>query len=290
MFLVTSIARFFQNGFVFAWDLLLALINLLLPKRKVGHVVPEGHPGAGGKWPEYIAPKEGDSRCACPALNALSNHGIFPRDGRNITFKEMNEKIRAAYNFAPSFCYFVPNYSANMLHKNYGKGTFDLEEISLHNGIEHDASLTRQDSAVDKDQGKPDFRLIRELLASASGKDEEGNPLLTIKDIAHVSAKRRAESRATNPEFSLARIHKFFSSSNSSTLLTIFGGRVKDLEPFLTEERLIEGWEPRIRKPMGLTMAAFNKTVMRMEFGTDEKAAATELKANAQTNAAEDQA
>lgn len=56
----------------------------------------------------------------------------------------MNAKIRVTYNFAPSFCFFVPNVAASMLKKNYGKDTFDLAELDLHNGIEHDASLTRK--------------------------------------------------------------------------------------------------------------------------------------------------
>ena len=56
----------------------------------------------------------------------------------------MGKQCRDVYNFSPSFSYFVPNYAANMLKKNYSKDTFDLEQISLHNGIEHDASLTRK--------------------------------------------------------------------------------------------------------------------------------------------------
>ena len=85
VFLLTPIARFFDNVYVFTYDGLLELGNQVMPKRKVGHMVPEGHPGFGGKWPEYIPPKEGDSRCACPALNALANHGarhISMRNGR----------------------------------------------------------------------------------------------------------------------------------------------------------------------------------------------------------------
>jgi Peroxidase, family 2 len=70
--------------------------------------------------------------------------GILPHNGRNITFKELNEKVRATFNFAPSFCFFVPNYSARMLEKSYSKDTFDLSDLNLHNGIEHDASLTRE--------------------------------------------------------------------------------------------------------------------------------------------------
>ena len=68
--------------------------------------------------------------------------GILPHDGRNISFKELNRTIRATCNFSPTFCFFVPNFAANMLKKSYSKDTFDLAELDLHNGIEHDASLT----------------------------------------------------------------------------------------------------------------------------------------------------
>jgi hypothetical protein len=36
-----------------------------------------------------------------------------------------------------------------MLKKNYKRDTFDLAELDLHNGIEHDASLTRTYSFCD---------------------------------------------------------------------------------------------------------------------------------------------
>ncbi|KAJ6619233.1 Chloroperoxidase [Mycena sp. CBHHK59/15] len=250
----------------------LTLINLITPKKKVGHVVPHGKPGADGKWPEFVPPKEGDSRSCCPALNALANHGILPHDGRNISFSEMTRTVRETYNFASTFSYFVPNFMAGMLHKNYKKDTCDLADISLHNGIEHDASLTRQDAKFDPDQGKPYLPFIHELLESAAGKDQDGNPLLTEADLSNYSGKRRAESRATNPDFTLSETHKIFGSSNSSTLLTIFGGRIADLETFLVEERIPDGWEPRIRSRMGLTFLTFNRTVLKVEHAIKEEA------------------
>jgi hypothetical protein len=73
--LLHSIADLFDTIRVFAWDGSLAVINLVTPSFKEGHVIPDGHPGAKGLWPEYIPPKDTDSRCACPALNALANHG-----------------------------------------------------------------------------------------------------------------------------------------------------------------------------------------------------------------------
>lgn len=46
---------------------------------------------------------------------------------------------------------------------------------------------------------------------------------------------------------------------------------MKDLETVLVEERLPEGWEPRIRSRLGLTMAAFNMTALKVERGTKLK-------------------
>ncbi|KAJ3520121.1 hypothetical protein NMY22_g12887 [Coprinellus aureogranulatus] len=126
---------------VMAWDAGCTFLNLVTPNRKPGNVTPQGHPGADGKWPDFIPPKDGDSRCSCPALNAMANHGILPHDGKNISFGEMGDKIRTTYNFSPSFCFFVPSYAAKMLNKDYKKDTFDLKDLDLHNGIEHDASL-----------------------------------------------------------------------------------------------------------------------------------------------------
>jgi hypothetical protein len=54
-------------------------------------------------------------------------------------------------------------------------------------------------------------------------------------------------------------------------MLTIFGGRIEDLEPMLTEERFSLNWEPRILTKFGLTMMAFNSTVLPVERGVDVK-------------------
>jgi len=183
----------------------------------------------------------------------------------------MGAKVRVTYNFAPSFCFFVPNFAANVLKKNYGKDSFDLSELDLHNGIEHDASLTREDSALVPSQATPHVQYVDELLASATGKDKEGNPILTSKDLAAYSSKRRVDARASNPEFTLDTFHKLFGSSNSATMLTIFGGRVNDLKSVLIEERLPEGWESRVRSRWGLTFPKFNLTVLPLEFSISEK-------------------
>ena len=70
--------------------------------------------------------------------------GILPRNGRNIKFTEVPERIHATFNFSASFSYYVCHYAARVLSKSYSRDTFDLEEISLHNAMEHDASFTRE--------------------------------------------------------------------------------------------------------------------------------------------------
>ncbi|THH09015.1 heme-thiolate peroxidase [Phellinidium pouzarii] len=285
MWIITAVSRIFggtcsflsgvlSNIGIFTWDFGLFLLNLVSFKRKVGKVTLSGVPGHGGVWPEYIPPTETDSRSACPMLNALSNHGILPRDGRDISYREMGEAIRNTYNFAPTFCLFVPSYMAGLLTRNSKKDTINLADISVHNGIEHDASLTRHDSLLQPDQSKPALDLIDDLLSSATGP----NNTLTTHDLSVVSGRRRREARATNSSFTLSTFHKVFGSSNSSTMLTIFGGRVDDLQVMLKEERIPDGWESRIRDPFGLTFAAFNRTVFRVELGIDEKAKDSRVK------------
>jgi hypothetical protein len=58
---------------------------------------------------------------------------------------------------------------------------------------------------------------------------------------------------------------------SASTLLTIFGGRLNDIYTLLTEERLPDGWESRVRGQMGLTMTTFNRTVFRVELGIEDE-------------------
>lgn len=139
----------------------------------------------------------------------------------------MNKVVGEHYNFASTFCWYVPNTIASILGRDYETGVFDLSDIDVHNGIEHDASFTSgfllafphrhltdlrhlgHDSHLNPDQSKPAPDLIEELLASGTGE----NGALTKKDIARFSAKRRVESRRTNGQYSMSFSHKMFGSS-----------------------------------------------------------------------------
>lgn len=157
---ITGLLYLLEQVQLVAWDLFLSFFNIVLPSLRPTAVIPAGSPGAGGQWPEYISPKDGDSRGACPALNALANHGkqslltpslyfctttlkgILPHDGKNITFRQATNATRV-YNHSPSFRYFIPKRMADILNRDYWTDTFDLSDINVHNGIEHDASFSR---------------------------------------------------------------------------------------------------------------------------------------------------
>ena len=199
----------------FIWDTALFVLNLILPGYKPGTFIPPGKPGHDGNWPEFVPPKEGDSRSACPMINAMANHGILPHDGKNISFRELKVKIHETFNFAPSFCFFVPKFAADFMKKSYFTDTFDLAELNMHapNAIEHDASLTRQDLYHQPDQGVPDQKLVDELLAEATGKMPDGSPRLTIPDLSRALSKRRVDAQATNPEYTEIKPHRMFGSA-----------------------------------------------------------------------------
>lgn len=102
----------------------------------------------------------------------MANHGIISRSGRRISFVELNNHIQATYNFSPTFSSFVLHFLARMLERNFSEDTFDLEEIDLHNGIEHEASLLRLDAALQPDQSIKHVPFIEELLAAATGQGQ----------------------------------------------------------------------------------------------------------------------
>ncbi|KAG2157512.1 Chloroperoxidase [Suillus clintonianus] len=267
----SGVSNFFYDVKIMSWDVILTLLNVVGKKHHIGDVTPEGHPGYGGYWPEFRPPQETDSRCSCPGLNALANHGIISHSGRGISFVELDRHVRATYNISSTLSSFVPHYAARMLKRSYKDDTFDLEELDLHNGIEHDASLLRLDAAFQPNQSTKHVPYIEELLAAASGKDKDGNVVITTKDLSKLLGKRRAVARAVNQEFSLKSFHKLFGCANASLLLSTFGGRVDHLQSFLLDERFPEGWESHVRQPRGLTLVNFNKLALSIEFGVREK-------------------
>lgn len=142
---------------------------------------------------------------------------------------------------------------------------------------------------------------MEELLTFATGKDAEGHPLFTVKDLSRILGKRRVDCKAANKAYSLRAPQRTFSTAkyviyhlhftesftdrilihcSTSTIPTIFGGRADDVKVMFTEERIPDGWESRVRKPYGLTILTLNWTVLPMELGVRESDWAVPVDAN----------
>jgi hypothetical protein len=96
----------------------------------------------------------------------------------------------------------------NMMHLSsvsdlpYLSGSFI--SIKLSSGL---------DTALEPNQSTKHVPFIEELLAAPTGKDKNGNVVLTTRDLSRILGKRRAVARATNKDFSLSFFHKVFGSS-----------------------------------------------------------------------------
>lgn len=117
--------------------------------------------------------------------------------------------MQRTFNFAPTFCFFVPTYIGGLLGRPYSTGRFDLADIDAHNCIEHDASLTRVDSFYDADQGRVAVPLVEEVLRSGTGPGGD----LTRADLSRLLGKRRVEAKRANPKYSSTFTHKMFGAS-----------------------------------------------------------------------------
>jgi hypothetical protein len=75
------------------------------------------------------------------------------------------------------------------------------------------------DTALEPNQSMKHIPFIEELLAAPTGKDKNGNVVLTTKDLSRILGKRRAVARAVNKDFTLSFFHKIFGSSKYVSLV-----------------------------------------------------------------------
>ncbi|KAL3417102.1 deoxyribonuclease -related protein [Phlyctema vagabunda] len=247
-------------------DVFYSISNAFLSKRPVHGVVNPDQPGYHGMWPQYKAAIQGkESRSPCPALNTLANHGILPRDGRHITYAQISNAIQHAYNLSPTL---AEQLTASAFLVDQGRGWIDLYDLNALNVVQHDASFTRPDIAFCPDQSYAHPDLVERFLSHASDSKS-----VSLEDLSYFSGVCRAESTRTNGQSSLtwSFLHKFFGSGNCALMYSVFGGNVKDLRIWLTEERFPDGWEPKNREALGHTIGQAQITTLAIEFNINER-------------------
>lgn len=254
---------------------------------------------------DYAPPKSSDTRSPCPAINALANHGYLPRSGRDVQIDSILnglDKIGVgstlAYLFShPIFIERPPQdapkapvgWGTILLHPfNYlfssfgmrrpgqkdsqGHNTLNLDQLGIHNVVEHDVSLTRHDIGQG-DNISPQPELIRDLLAASSN-----GKTITINDFVALRKRRYAKQKEVNPGMDFSEKWAGIACAEIALILKVFGdGKevpVSYVKAFFQDGRLPreEGWT---RHEQAVGFFAMNSVAKKVQkaLGFDGKGA-----------------
>ncbi|CZT43884.1 related to chloroperoxidase [Rhynchosporium secalis] len=191
----------------------------------------------------WIAPCSTDRRSPCPMVNSLANHGFLARDGRNISVADLVAGFEKGVNLAAAVTITVSQGVLNVSTTG-SDTTFNLNDLSVHDFIEHDGSLSRQDFFFGDNHS---FNAtIWESVAAAFTHDT-----INLKTAISARAKRLAAAAAVNPEFHLTARQTLGSSLETALYMIVFSdpevpseAKTKWVKSFFTRERLPyeDGW------------------------------------------------
>ncbi|KAJ7478662.1 Cloroperoxidase, partial [Mycena galericulata] len=191
---------------------------------------------------QWIAPTAADLRSPCPGLNTLANHGYLPRDGTNITIPMMLQAAIDGFNVGSDAIIQAAKFG---LLSGDAPTTLNLNALALHNLIEHDASISRNDFALG------DNLHFNETIFSTLVNANPGVDYYNATSAGQVQHDRLAISLATNPNITNTPKEFLLRTRESGLYLSIMGNPMTGVAPkefvqiFFREERLpiAEGWK-----------------------------------------------
>ncbi|KAF2488936.1 Cloroperoxidase [Lophium mytilinum] len=218
--------------------------------------------------PDFLnwhSPQPGDLRGPCPGLNALANHALIPRNGRNLSIPLLVDTLGSIFNLSPELARIV---SLGGVALGPGNGTFSLLDLNKHNGIEHDGSLSRADYNL----GGDNFSFNPAIFASYM-RWFEGSETVSLNAAAAARLSRVQTERFRNGAFVYGPSQQFSSYLESAILrLTMVdpadgGTKVEFLRTLFEEERLPfkEGWRPPKAQINGASLA---NTILQLALAT----------------------
>ncbi|KAJ7252911.1 Cloroperoxidase [Mycena rebaudengoi] len=194
---------------------------------------------------KWVAPTSTDSRSPCPGLNTLANHGYLPHNGRNITIPMIMDAVLEAFNVHWDTILLAAKFGLFASEDASSFQAMRLDALSLHNLVEHDASISRIDF------GLGDHIKFNESVYSVLANSNPGKDYYEPFSSGQVQRDRLADSMARNPNLVNTRKEFKLRSRETSLYLSIFGSGLDGLAPknfvnvFFREERLpiAEGWK-----------------------------------------------
>lgn len=239
---------------------------------------------------DYEPPLSTDLRGPCPIINALANHGYISRDGHNISSTDIKSAMAelgisntirtfltygAYLEYQPTrptgFWAFIRNPVTYLLGhfglRNPGQRNpsgvkcLNLDQLSRHGPVEHDASLSRRDFAQgDNHTSQKD--LVQALLAASSNGME-----FTTEDFVKLRQKRLTQQKLDNQELKFGAPENRVACGEIALIQGVFGDGSRQysvpapyMKALFEEERLPveEGWRRRKWWPLGVV-----ETVLR---------------------------
>ncbi|KAF7304532.1 HEME-HALOPEROXIDASE domain-containing protein [Mycena chlorophos] len=250
------------SSFAFQMKSFTSLTLLSLVSVAVAWSEPAGH--------EYQKPGPNDQRSPCPGLNSLANHGYLPRNGQNITVPQILNAALEGFNYDWAVLLLA---AKNGLLTRTDKGSetnMSLEPLVLHNLIERDASLSRDDYR----NGTGDNLHFNETIYSFMANSNPGVDYYNTTSTAHVMYQNLEFSKATNPTLINTQKEVNARAGTAALALTSMGNATTGVAPkqfvdiLFREERLpfLEGWQ---RSPVLITLELVAPLVEAMVAGSN---------------------
>lgn len=148
-------------------------------------------------------------------LNALANHGYLPHNGQNITQNMTTTALDSALNIPPQFGAFLHQAAVRTNPDGNATNTFNLDHLGRHDILEHDASLSRQDTFFGNN-----------LVFNQTIFNQTRSHWQETIDVPQAAAARLARvqtSNATNPSFGFTKVGQAFSLGESAAYIIVLG-------------------------------------------------------------------
>ncbi|KAI1412130.1 Cloroperoxidase [Hypoxylon sp. FL1857] len=188
----------------------------------------------------WKAPGPSDFRGPCPMLNTLANHGFLPHDGRNITNDTTINALASALNFNTSLAALMFQM-AIIANPEPNATFFTLDQLNVHNVLEHDASLSRSDAFFGNNH------IFNETIFNETKVYWTG-PVLDANMLANGKVARQINSKAFNPNYTFTSTVESFSLGEVSAPIVAFG----DLQAATVNRTLVEYFFENERFPTEL--------------------------------------
>ncbi|KAI8893301.1 Chloroperoxidase [Globomyces pollinis-pini] len=192
---------------------------------------------------EFSPPTKWDIRSPCPAFNTMANHGYFPRSGSEIPAQQIVDVFREQFSLDPELSNLLISKAYLLNIGNPIKETIRLDQLRLHNAMEHDSSLVHNDFYFG-----PHYIVNQTLVDGLINSSKDGK-YLTTNDIGEFRKERYDDSKRNNPTFDFSYIRQVATFGESGVMYAIFGNDKgipnEYIRSFLGENRLPKEFTPK---------------------------------------------